>query len=145
MSSFRKVTENFYVSPQITPEDVEIASDEGFGLIIINRPDAEMFGQPSTAEIEDVAKSKGIEFLSIPITTPPEMVDINATLNALEAHDGSKVLAFCRSGTRSVTLWAYAMAKLGTLDVSKIISCAADAGYDLSGHSEILNSFTKES
>jgi uncharacterized protein (TIGR01244 family) len=40
------------------------------------------------------------------------------------------VFAFCRSGTRSTTLWALSQA--GTMDADEIIAEAADAGYDMS-------------
>ena len=41
-------------------------------------------------------------------------------------------LAYCRSGTRSITLWAMARAKAGA-DPDALVKAAADAGYDLSG------------
>jgi uncharacterized protein (TIGR01244 family) len=40
------------------------------------------------------------------------------------------VLAFCRSGTRSTTLWALSQA--GKLPAHEIIAQAARAGYDMS-------------
>ena len=40
------------------------------------------------------------------------------------------VLAYCRSGTRSTTLWALSQA--GALPADEIISSAARAGYDMS-------------
>ena len=73
-------------------------------------------------------------FLHIPIIAPPEIPDINATLAALEEFQGKKILAFCRSGTRSATLWAYAMAKSNRMEVDDILKAAEAAGYDLSGH-----------
>jgi sulfide:quinone oxidoreductase len=40
------------------------------------------------------------------------------------------VLAFCRTGTRSTTLWA--LSEAGHLDPDAILATAAEAGYDLS-------------
>jgi sulfide:quinone oxidoreductase len=40
------------------------------------------------------------------------------------------VLAYCRSGTRSATLWALSQA--GKAPADKIVSQAAEAGYDMS-------------
>ncbi|MGJ3263298.1 MAG: beta-lactamase hydrolase domain-containing protein [Salinarimonas sp.] len=40
-------------------------------------------------------------------------------------------LAFCRSGTRSATLWAFTQA--GVRGPDEILSIAGSAGYDLSG------------
>ena len=46
------------------------------------------------------------------------------------------MLAFCRSGTRSTTLWALAQAGGGNADA--VITAAAQAGYDVSGLRGIL-------
>ena len=58
----------------------------------------------------------------------PEQV--TAMADAIENADG-KILAYCRSGTRSTLLWALARAAKG--DHPAVLSeQAADAGYDLS-------------
>jgi sulfide:quinone oxidoreductase len=41
------------------------------------------------------------------------------------------ILAFCRSGTRSCTLWGLGACAAG-VDRDAVIACAAAAGYDLS-------------
>lgn len=41
------------------------------------------------------------------------------------------VLAYCRSGTRSATIWALSQSGLQTRD--EILTAAARAGYDLRG------------
>jgi uncharacterized protein (TIGR01244 family) len=48
---------------------------------------------------------------------------------ALDGADG-KILAYCRSGTRSTLLWALAEAKEGN-DPDILTDIAANAGYDL--------------
>ena len=49
---------------------------------------------------------------------------------ALQGADG-KVLAYCRSGTRSTLLWALAESAQGG-DPDSLTNMAAKAGYDLS-------------
>src|SRR3546814_3638966 len=49
---------------------------------------------------------------------------------ALEDAEG-KILAFCRSGTRSTLLWALTRARAGD-NCDKLSATAAKAGYDLS-------------
>jgi len=49
----------------------------------------------------------------------------------VNAHDG-KVLAFCRSGTRSIVTWSRGCAAAGD-DRDWLIERGAQAGYDLSG------------
>ncbi len=48
---------------------------------------------------------------------------------AVEGADGP-VLAFCRSGTRSITAWTLGQAGARTRE--ELLKLAADAGYDLS-------------
>lgn len=43
------------------------------------------------------------------------------------------VLAFCRSGTRSITVWAMAQAQAEAADPDSLIALAAEVGYDLGG------------
>jgi len=134
MQNFRKVTDNFYVAPQLTADDMHVAKEEGFEAFIMNRPDRETPDQPPTQDLVSVAEEYGLPFLHIPITAPPSPHDIAATQQAISDLSGKKILAFCRSGTRSVTLWAYAMAAGKTEDVGTILNQARDAGYDLSPH-----------
>ena len=51
------------------------------------------------------------------------------TRDALAA-SGGPVVCFCRSGTRSTTLWALSQA--GQLAPDEIVEAAANAGYDMS-------------
>jgi len=54
---------------------------------------------------------------------------VDAETEALEGSAGP-VLAFCRSGTRSTTLWALSQA--GKMPAHEIVAAAAHAGYDMS-------------
>jgi len=128
MANFRKVTENFAVSPQIAPADVAMAAEQGFVMIINNRPDGETPGQPSSREIASAARAAGLAYLHVPVSGRPTQDQVDETRSAVNAC-GGKVLAFCRSGTRSITTWA-----LGApLSRDDLIGLAAAAGYDLSG------------
>ena len=126
----RKINDRISVSPQIAPEDVEAIKQAGFTAIVNNRPDGEAPGQPGTDEIAAAAAAAGLAYHFIPMGragVTPDMIE--GTRAALEGSEGP-VLCFCRSGTRSATLWALSQA--GTLDANEIISEAAGAGYDLS-------------
>src|SRR6202012_5048013 len=105
MTDFRTVTENFSVSPQIGPEDVARAKAEGFVLLINNRPDGESPDQTPGAEIEALARAAGLDYLAIPIASGPRHDQAEAQADAV-ANAGGKVLAYCRSGTRSINTWA---------------------------------------
>jgi uncharacterized protein (TIGR01244 family) len=126
----KRINEHVSVSGQIQPEDIAALKEAGFTAIINNRPDDESPDQPASAEIEVAAKAAGLDYYAIPLGregVSPDMVE--KTKSVLEGSAGP-VFCFCRSGTRSTTLWALSQA--GDMDASEIISQAAEAGYDMS-------------
>jgi uncharacterized protein (TIGR01244 family) len=130
MTQFRRVTDSFEVSPQITPDEARAAAAAGVVLIINNRPDGEQPGQPTNAEIEAAARAGGADYLYLPVVGRPTPDQAKAQAAAVAAANGP-VLAFCRSGTRSITTWALGEAAAGH-DKAELAKLAADAGYDLS-------------
>ena len=132
MSEFRKVTDEFSVAPQIDLADVARAAAEGFVLIINNRPDGESPDQPSSAQMEAEARKAGVAYVHIPVRggPTPEQVDIE---QALLAETKGPVLAYCRSGTRSIVTWSIGQALAGDRSRGDLIALGAEAGYDLSG------------
>jgi uncharacterized protein (TIGR01244 family) len=130
MTQFRKVTDSFEVSPQITPDEARQAAAAGVVLIINNRPDGEAPDQPSNAEIEAAARAGGAAYLYLPVVGRPTPAQAKAQAEAVAAAKGP-VLAFCRSGARSITTWALGEAAAGR-SKAELAGLAADAGYDLS-------------
>lgn len=130
MSQFRRVTEQFWASPQIDRQDVAAAAARGFAMIVNNRPDGEDPSQPQSAEIAAEAAEAGLAYVEIPVTHAGfSQPQVDALIAALERAEGP-VLAYCRSGTRSTLLWALAQARLGT-PVEEISGAANGAGYDI--------------
>ena len=132
MSQFRRVTDQLSVSPQITLADVDEAARQGFRLIVNNRPDGEDPAQPSAAEIEAAAKAAGLAYHHIPVRGGPTPDQVDATRALLSTAEGP-ILAFCRSGTRSIVTWSLSQANAGEKSRSELIALGRDAGYDLSG------------
>lgn len=131
MSDFRILSDRVLTSPQILPADIADAQAQGVTLVINNRPDGEEAGQPEGAEIEAAARAAGLDYLAIPVSgAGMSAPQVAAMAEALAAADG-KVLAFCRSGTRSTLLWSLAQAQ-GGRDPEEIAAAAATAGYDVS-------------
>lgn len=127
----KTLSPQFAVSPQITPQDIPALKAQGYRAIIANRPDGEGADQPTFAEIEAAAHAAGMQARYIPISGG--MVgddDVEAFRSALRAMPGP-VLAYCRSGTRSATLWSLAQAD--DMPLSQILAATSTAGYDLSG------------
>ena len=135
---FRTLDDSISVFGQIEPEDVEAAKEQGFTLLINNRPDNEQPGQTAGAAIEAAARASGLGYVAIPVDHSGFAEwQVAAMADALEKADGP-VLAFCRSGTRSTFLWALARHRLGD-EGEGLIAKAAGAGYDLSAIRPILS------
>ncbi|PWG02546.1 TIGR01244 family sulfur transferase [Sphingosinicella humi] len=126
----RTLDERMLVSGQIHPSNLEEVKAEGVTMIVNNRPDDEEPGQPSAAEIEAAARAAGIAYRHIPVGSSGLSANqVQAMVEAVDEAPG-KMLAFCRSGTRSTYLWALARVRKGD-DPGEIVGKAAEAGYDL--------------
>jgi uncharacterized protein (TIGR01244 family) len=126
----KRINEHVTVSPQISLEDIPAIKAAGFVAIINNRPDGESPDQTPGAEIEKAAHDAGLAYHFIPLGregVSAQMVE--DTKSVLEGSTGP-VFCYCRSGTRSTTLWALSQA--GKQPANEIISAAANAGYDVS-------------
>ncbi len=130
MLDVKRINDHVSVAPQIRPEDVPGLKALGFTAIVNNRPDGEAPDQPSSATMKAAAEAAGLTYAYIPLGrdgVSPEMVE--DTIAALEGSAGP-VLCYCRSGTRSTTLWALSQA--GKMPADAIVEAAAHAGYDMS-------------
>lgn len=121
----------FDAKPQLTVQDIAKAKQDGYRTIINNRPDFEAPDQPTSAQIQAACESHGLDYFHIPTTAPTSPPDVAAMAEAMAKARGP-ILAFCRSGTRSTTLWAMVEARNGA-DIEGLITLARDAGYDLRG------------
>jgi uncharacterized protein (TIGR01244 family) len=134
---FRKLDETISVAPQISVEQVRQAADQGFVMIINNRPEQEEPGQPSGDAIREAARAAGLAYVAVPITpggfTVQQIDQMRDALNRA----GGPVLAFCRSGTRSTFVWALARGAEGD-DPAALAEKAAHAGYDISPIAPLL-------
>ena len=132
MSDFRRVTDDLSVAPQISVADVAEAARRGFKTVINNRPDGEEPGQPSGAEIAAAALAAGLAYHHIPVRGGPTPEQVEATGVVLQDAE-VPVLAFCRSGTRSIVTWSICQATTGAMARGDLVSLGREAGYDLSG------------
>jgi uncharacterized protein (TIGR01244 family) len=131
MAEFRKVTDRFSVAPQIGIEDLARAAEAGFVLVINNRPDGEVPDQPSSAAVEAAAKAAGLDYAHIPVRGAPTPEQISAEQAVLGKANGP-VLAYCRSGNRSIITWSLGEARAGSRSREELLKLGAAAGYDLS-------------
>ena len=108
----RQLDEKVLVSGQIQPDEVAAFVGEGITMLVNNRPDGEEPGQPLGVEIEEAARAVGLGYRAIPIIRGIGPADAEAMQEALKSADG-KLLAFCRTGTRSSLAWALAKSDEG--------------------------------
>ena len=101
------------VAPQITAADVAALVAAGFRSLICNRPDGEGADQPGFEEIERAARDAGLEAVYLPVVSGKVTDEDAAHFGALLDRLPKPVLAYCRTGTRSTTLWALTAASRG--------------------------------
>ncbi|MEP1539325.1 MAG: TIGR01244 family sulfur transferase [Paracoccaceae bacterium] len=127
----KKISDKVSVSAQISVDNIAEIKKAGFRALICNRPDGEGADQPSFEEIEKAAEKAGLVAVYLPIDSgmvTDENVDaFGAVLKDLPR----PVLGYCRSGTRSATLWSLHEAQKRPL--AEILAATKAAGYDMNG------------
>ena len=139
--NYTRLTDDFWVSPQLSAADITEAASNGFKLVINNRPDHEAPGQPKSDDLKAAAEAAGIHYAHIPVSGGLSMEQVDAECDARRAHPG-KAVAFCASGMRSAFLYAYAAARSGT-PIDEIMAVTAAAGYDVTPHRPALQSLSE--
>jgi uncharacterized protein (TIGR01244 family) len=109
----RQLDDRTLVSGQIAPHEVAGLAEQGVTVLVNNRPDFEEPGQPQAREIEEAAAAAGIEYRFVPIIRGIGPADIESMQEAVRAAGDGKLLAFCRSGTRSALTLALAQREQG--------------------------------
>ncbi|WJS02785.1 bifunctional protein tyrosine phosphatase family protein/NAD(P)/FAD-dependent oxidoreductase [Roseibium aggregatum] len=127
----KAINSQISVAPQVKPEDMADFAQQGFRSVICNRPDGEGADQPSFEEIEAAAGKLGMEARYLPIVAG-KVGDTDAEeFGRLMESLPKPILAYCRTGTRSATLWSLSQAE--KLPLSDILSKTKAAGYDMAG------------
>lgn len=128
--NIRTLTPALAVTEQIAVADVAAIAAAGYRTIVCNRPDGEGDDQPAYRDIEQAAVAQGLQVYCLPVISgqvqDDQALQMAQVLKALP----EPVLAFCRTGTRSVMLWA--LSEAGKRDTDEILQIASRAGYDLS-------------
>jgi sulfide:quinone oxidoreductase len=138
---FRQLVDGFFVAPQLVPADFAAAQAAGIRTVINNRPDGEAPDQLTDGEARQLAAANGLAYAFVPVVTgrmgPDELTAFKAAITA----NPGPYLAYCRSGTRSCHMWAFATA--AERPVETTIAAAAAAGYDLTPTRPILERLSR--
>lgn len=127
----RTLTPELSVAPQILVADIAAIKAAGFRALICNRPDGEGADQPLFAEIELAARQVGLEAHYLPAESGKVSDQQGTAFGALMLGLPKPVLAYCRTGMRSSTMWA--LSQSGKQPLPQILECAQKAGFDLNG------------
>ena len=134
-----RIDKQLWVCGQINPKDVEALASAGFTALINNRPDCEDFCQPRANAIAKAAAQAGLASDYIPVRSPNIAEEtVRAFQRAIAASSGP-VLAFCRSGTRSLTLWVIGEVLDGRLSKREAAAFGEKLGLELSDAVAWLN------
>ncbi|RPF73554.1 MAG: TIGR01244 family phosphatase [Thiotrichales bacterium TMED285] len=138
----KRIYENFYAANQIQAKDIAQLKQEKFECVLCNRPDNEEQDQPSVEMIKSQCLANGIEFLHLPIS--PGDFNLEAIMETEKVlKTAKKTLAYCRTGTRSTMLWAFAKTK--DLEVDEVLKITDHSGYNFQHLKELLETYKSTS
>lgn len=127
----KKVTASLSVSPQITQADIPTIISQGYKTLICNRPDNEGEDQINVAEIENLVSEQGMRCYYLPVTPGKVSVADAEAMHQLLTSCEQPVLAYCRTGMRSILLWALYQANSNEASSDALKKHAKQIGYDL--------------
>lgn len=128
-----RITRTFSVAGQPSEAEIAALGQSGIALLINNRPDHEEAGQPASAVEKSAAEAAGLAYAHIPVTGASiTRADVDRFADAVSSATGP-VLAHCRSGTRSLTLWVLGEVLAGRMDRAEVLDFGTRHGFDLRG------------
>jgi uncharacterized protein (TIGR01244 family) len=133
----RQLDDRTLVSGQIAAHEVAALAEQGITILVNNRPDGEEPGQPLAADIEEAAARAGIAYRFVPIIRGIGPADVEEMQKAWREAAGGKMLAFCRSGTRSAFACALAHRDEGASS-EEVHQRLTEAGFDPGPISHLL-------
>jgi sulfide:quinone oxidoreductase len=125
----KSLTPHLSISPQILASEIQAVAEAGFKAIVCNRPDGEGPDQPSFKEIEAAAIQFGLQAQYLPAETGKVRDEDGKAFGQLLNTLPGPVLAYCRSGMRSTTMWALSQA--GVTPLPQILEASKQVGFDM--------------
>ncbi len=126
-----KVNDRISIGPQPSMSDFNELRSLGFASVINNRPDGEEPGQSTGEEAAAKSEAAGLGYTRQPVTLGAiTEADVRGFQQHLARLNGP-VFAHCKSGTRSLSLWALGEFLDCRLPSSEIIPLGEQFGVDL--------------
>ena len=142
MFNFRDQGDDLSCLGQIGVAQVPEFAAMGFRSIVCNRPDAEEGAVPSSV-MAAAALEHGLAFSYQPVQFSRLGLDDGAAFGASLDALPKPVLAYCKSGRRSVALWA--LARVPRLGVDAVLAASRAGGCELDELRPLLTSARDES
>lgn len=101
----RRIDDNFAVTGQLQPAQMQAVADAGFKAVICARPDGEEPGQPSFKQVAEAARAAGLAVAHIPVSGQLSEGGLIRMQQAL-VDMPRPILGYCRSGARAGSLYA---------------------------------------
>ncbi|CAD1796356.1 MULTISPECIES: TIGR01244 family sulfur transferase [Xanthomonas] len=128
----RSLSPDLLVTDQLRPADLPALARQGVASVVCNRPDGEQPNQPDHLAMQAACTRAGMSFAYLPVVAGAisdcQVREFCELLQQLPA----PVTAYCRTGTRSTSLWALGQVRTAGLTTDQVLSVAYGAGYDLS-------------
>ena len=134
----QQLDDNVYIADQINITDMDDLRELGIQSIINNRPDneesaeenTEKNSQPLSEELSTYAAAINIDYYYLPVISGNYPVNTIREFTELLNKAKRPVLVFCRTGNRSVKLWA--LSQTPKFGHSYVFTKAKGIGFDIS-------------
>ncbi|OOW69667.1 hypothetical protein Xmar_19390 [Xanthomonas axonopodis pv. martyniicola] len=128
----RQLSPDTLVTDQLRPADLPALAKQGVASVVCNRPDGEQPEQPDHLAIQAACTAADIRFAYLPVVAGCILDSQVQQFRELLLKMPAPVAAYCRTGTRSTSLWALGQVRAAGLTTDQVLSIASGAGYDLS-------------
>jgi sulfide:quinone oxidoreductase len=125
----QKLDQHIYIADQININDMNSLKCKGIQSIINNRPDNEESNQPLSEELSNCAVTFNIDYYYLPVISGDYPVNRIRELTKLLNTAKKPVVIFCRTGNRSVNLWALSQSPV--LGHQHVLAKAKRIGFDI--------------
>lgn len=134
-----QVSDKLYIAAQPAQADIDRLRSVGIVGIINNRPSGEEPGQPDVAKSRAAAEALGLGYWHIPVVPGRIAMEHVRAFQAALASAKGPVLAHCKSGTRSASLYAIGEVLDGRMSRDEVVPFGLTLGLDLSGAARWLD------
>lgn len=138
MSAFNRIDDKFFIGPQPTIHDLELAKQQGIKTVIDFRLPSE-----TTTSNAALTTNQGMAYVNIPVNKAALSTDQIGELNrAIEGHAGPFLL-HCATGARAALLLSLSKAKQLDWTAEQTFSEAKKLGFDLKSFPEFSTFVTQ--